>query len=886
MVLVGRNDDYLGDFKYRITTGINLLANNAARINRLKQLEIIVVDWNSPTTPLSQILPLSQQACEITKFIEVPPSLAEKFHEPKETFNGVLAANSGIRRAQGEFIMFMPADILVPQSSLSNLLQLLSGSLKTCFDPTKSHFNIPRRLVPWQVTEKKFTPTQWERYFELGPQLKSDSDSYPGLSACMGAILMHHSLWHECQGFFEVLHGWGWSDVELGLRINQQYPSINLNSFGIEVFDLQKRPQVEETKSKQNAPHCICGPITPNSADWGLKKYELKESKATSYTEKAPCKKIIQQIKLNQLGQKSFAEIRTIIPQGQLILTPCEKTGLPLLLECAQKLIPHTYLDIGASRGYSLALAGHFNPGGEFYGLDDWQPEPFFQEKCSPAITSLWTKQVNFQGYLRFISGPKENALDRLEQDHLAQGIKFDLIYFRLDFFANQAKKQVTKVLSLLQPGGVIIFVSNSPERLFQTEDLLQQSRFVGQWRIFNNQALVFTILNQQQIATRERDKKKSQDLTAQGETLIAQGKTSEGFGCFLKAIELDPDNPLAHNNLGVLYSKGNVKKALQHLTLASKLNPTDKAIRENLERIRRIIPKEPRSSIIPTPKQLRPAARFPTYPPYHQGPYLEEYFYLFFQQQQIELAYKYLPIFWTNCYNNGLPRAFIQNFLDTLDPHDSYFTVCQHDDAPAERLPPHTLIFSAGGNAKGREIIPIPLICSQIPQPENYVQGGKKFLASFVGSVTHPIRQKMVQVLENKPGYHLECKPWTSELSADQAENFLKITGQSRFTLCPRGYGPTSFRLYEAMQLDSVPVYISDRFYLPWTDDLNWREVALLVSEEDLPDLDRIISQVSEEQYQTMLNNCKKLYPSYFSLQGTCEQIISTLKRLKSKTK
>ena len=38
-----------------------------------------------------------------------------------------------------------------------------------------------------------------------------------------------------------------------------------------------------------------------------------------------------------------------------------------------------------------------------------------------------------------------------------------------------------------------------------------------------------------------------------------------------------------------------------------------------------------------------------------------------------------------------------------------------------------------------------------------------------------------------------------------------------SVFGLAPRGYGPTSFRLYETMQMDAVPIYISDVFWLPF---------------------------------------------------------------------
>ena len=31
----------------------------------------------------------------------------------------------------------------------------------------------------------------------------------------------------------------------------------------------------------------------------------------------------------------------------------------------------------------------------------------------------------------------------------------------------------------------------------------------------------------------------------------------------------------------------------------------------------------------------------------------------------------------------------------------------------------------------------------------------------------------------------------------------------ESVFHLCPRGHGPTSYRLYEALQADTIPIYI-----------------------------------------------------------------------------
>ena len=34
-------------------------------------------------------------------------------------------------------------------------------------------------------------------------------------------------------------------------------------------------------------------------------------------------------------------------------------------------------------------------------------------------------------------------------------------------------------------------------------------------------------------------------------------------------------------------------------------------------------------------------------------------------------------------------------------------------------------------------------------------------------------------------------------------------------FSIFPRGYGPTCFILYESIQMGTVPIYISDKFFL-----------------------------------------------------------------------
>jgi len=257
-----------------------------------------------------------------------------------------------------------------------------------------------------------------------------------------------------------------------------------------------------------------------------------------------------------------------------------------------------------------------------------------------------------------------------------------------------------------------------------------------------------------------------------------------------------------------------------------------------------------------------------PPYPPYHTGPSLEEYFYAYARGRTF--AREYLAVFWTAAYRSR-PAKVLQPALLALSPFRRYFTVCLHDEAPREVLPPDTLVFSAGGLAPGH--VPIPMVCSRVRDPIEAKP--KDVFCSFVGALTHPLRREIWAAYREDPAFRFAVfDQWTPHVSADRVEQFIRLTEASRFTLCPRGYGPTSFRLYEAMQLGSVPVYVSDRHHLPWTDAIDWSEIAVLVRPDEIPRLGERLRAIDEPSYQRMLASIRRVYDEYFSLAGVCRQI------------
>lgn len=167
---------------------------------------------------------------------------------------------------------------------------------------------------------------------------------------------------------------------------------------------------------------------------------------------------------------------------------------------------------------------------------------------------------------------------------------------------------------------------------------------------------------------------------------------------------------------------------------------------------------------------------------------------------------------------------------------------------------------------------IPIPLVTDR-----HQLKGlNKRYLATFLGSIpTHPIRKEMFEKLKDKDLF------WIEDVKTNKAAmpRFVEVTEQSIFTLCPRGYGKTSFRLYEAMQLGSVPVYISDTHWLPFTKFLNWEEFCVIIKADLITSLPEILEKLySSGKWCVMAARAKQVYDEYFCYESCFKWIAKIL--------
>jgi hypothetical protein len=153
-----------------------------------------------------------------------------------------------------------------------------------------------------------------------------------------------------------------------------------------------------------------------------------------------------------------------------------------------------------------------------------------------------------------------------------------------------------------------------------------------------------------------------------------------------------------------------------------------------------------------------------------------------------------------------------VQTLLPLLRKDVVYVTVVQYLEGLAQHVDrwpglaaaaPHILVLSAGGNGH----VPLPLLKGELPRgnASNHVDARMPF-ASWVGQRYEGLRSRTVSAFE---------RHGDAAVSVYQGADWVRVLTNATVALAPRGIGRTSFRLYEALQLGAVPVYV-------W-DDVEW---------------------------------------------------------------
>ena len=166
--------------------------------------------------------------------------------------------------------------------------------------------------------------------------------------------------------------------------------------------------------------------------------------------------------------------------------------------------------------------------------------------------------------------------------------------------------------------------------------------------------------------------------------------------------------------------------------------------------------------------------------------------------------------------------------------------------------------------------------------------------IISFCGYDNSPVRKQAVDALLQsrivKPNFIIRSSFWggttNGPLMKPEAiqvrQEFVENLNQGDYALCARGGGNFSYRLYEAMAMGKIPLFVNSRCVLPFENQINWKDLCVWVEEKEISHIDQIVlrhhNQISNEEFINKQKKCRQIWEDYLSPHGFYSKIFTSL--------
>ena len=150
------------------------------------------------------------------------------------------------------------------------------------------------------------------------------------------------------------------------------------------------------------------------------------------------------------------------------------------------------------------------------------------------------------------------------------------------------------------------------------------------------------------------------------------------------------------------------------------------------------------------------------------------------------------------------------------------------------------------------------------------------KFLFSFLGrESTHPVRSDILR-LDGAASPCVDVDSAPERLAGfDYSQSYRNLIVDSKFVLCPRGFGASSIRTFEVMAAGRVPVIISDR-WRP-TPGIPWNDFCVFVAEQEVRQIPAILASL-ESDSQNRGKLAREFYQQFFAPEVFFQRLLQTL--------
>jgi hypothetical protein len=287
LILCSRNDEYMGNSKWRLETALNCLGHRLRRLGHERDVEVLVADWGSDI-PLREVLTLQPAAADVVSFITVPPDVA-RVKEGDSPFPEVLALNAAARRARGDYIGRIDQDTIVGARFLRWFFDDVAAREEQR-ETTLWFAN--RRDIPYRLAVRCPDQRQVDRFVRwcgrvLPVRRNNAFYAHEYWTSSVGIWLAHRAIWEECRGYDERLIYYNWMETDMIRRLRPAHSLADLGEltrydfYHLEHYHPRNLARTRSRKNpdidRQSRPPLM----RPNGHAWGLAECSLEVEPAS-----------------------------------------------------------------------------------------------------------------------------------------------------------------------------------------------------------------------------------------------------------------------------------------------------------------------------------------------------------------------------------------------------------------------------------------------------------------------------------------------------------------------------------------------------------------------------------------------------------------------------
>jgi hypothetical protein len=172
------------------------------------------------------------------------------------------------------------------------------------------------------------------------------------------------------------------------------------------------------------------------------------------------------------------------------------------------------------------------------------------------------------------------------------------------------------------------------------------------------------------------------------------------------------------------------------------------------------------------------------------------------------------------------------------------------------------------------------------IEREDLYPEGDPELFFSFQGNFTSAPRHAILTADFGRKDIVIErTQPfWGPEIFDarwdEMKTRYVRTIRNSRFVLCPRGHGTSSFRLFEVMCCGRVPVIIAD----PWVPpaEIDWDSLSIRVGEGDVARIPAIL-EAYEDRWDEMGRLARKAWEDHFSPDAMGRSLVRGIRSIRA---